>query len=94
MDRLDMYPVSDPQLVIDSHTLNVHLVVHSLPGLLRQFSHWPSNNTIRLSHYKYSGQIRKNSVRSNSKAATGIFILKLSISKGEISPICPITMPL
>ena len=34
-----MYPVSDPQLVIDSHTLNVHLVVHSLPGLLRQFSH-------------------------------------------------------
>jgi len=39
MDRLDMYPVSDPQLVIDSHTLNVHLVVHSLPGLLRQFSH-------------------------------------------------------
>ncbi len=34
-----MYPVSDPQLVIDSRTLNVHLVVHSLPGLLRQFSH-------------------------------------------------------
>ena len=31
---------------------------------------------------KYSGQIRSNSVRSNSNAETGIFILKLSISKG------------
>ena len=89
-----MYPVSDPQLVIDSHTLNVHLVVHSLPGLLRQFSLWPSNNNMSLCHYKYSGQISNNSVRSNSNAATGIFILKLSISKGEISPICPMAPPL